>query len=50
MALTLIKFEPSIAMVKDLLDDNLDGHVIYFCEQAANIARLDAKIHACYFC
>ena len=27
-----IKVEPSIAMVKDLLDDNLDGHVIYFRE------------------
>ena len=25
-----IKVEPSIAMVKDLLDDDLDGHVIYF--------------------
>ena len=38
-----IKVEPSIAMVKDLLADNIDGHVIYFCEQAANIARPDAK-------
>ena len=25
-----IKVEPSIAMVKDLLVDNIDGHVIYF--------------------
>ena len=40
-----IKVEPSIAMVKDLLDDNLDGHVIYFSGETANIARLDAKIH-----
>ena len=32
-------------MVKYLLDDNIDGHVIYFCEQAANIARPDAKKH-----
>ena len=40
-----IKVEPSIAMVKDLLDDNIDGHVIYFCDEAANIARPDAKIH-----
>ena len=40
-----IKVEPSIAMVEDLLADNIDGHVIYFCEQAANIARPDAKIH-----
>ena len=28
-----IKVEPSIAMVKDLLADNIDGHVIYFCMQ-----------------
>ena len=40
-----IKVEPSVAMVKDLLDDNIDGHVIYFCDEAANIARPDAKIH-----
>ena len=32
-------------MVKDLLADNIDGHVIYFCEEVANIARPDAKIH-----
>ena len=32
-------------MVKDLLDDNLDGHVIYFYGETANIARLDTKIH-----
>ena len=30
-----IKVEPSIAMVKDLLADNIDGHVIYFCVEAA---------------
>ena len=40
-----IKVEPSIAMVKDLLDDNLDVHVIYFCGETANIARPDSKIH-----
>ena len=34
-----IKFEPSIAMVKDLLVDNIDGHVIYFCDEAARIAK-----------
>ena len=34
-----IKVEPSIAMVKDLLVDNIDGHVIYFCEDAARIAK-----------
>ena len=27
-----IQVEPSIAMVKDLLADNIDGHVIYFCD------------------
>ena len=30
-----IKVEPSIAMVKDLLADNMDGHVIYFVGEAA---------------
>ena len=40
-----IKVEPSIAMVKDLLDDDLDGPVIYFCGETANIARPDTKIH-----
>ena len=34
-----IKVEPTIAMVKDLLADNIDGHVIYFCDEAARIAR-----------
>ena len=38
-----IKVEPSIAMVKDLLADNIDGHVIYFCNEAARIARPDTK-------
>ena len=32
-------------MVKDLLADNIDGHVIYFCDAAARIARPDAKKH-----
>ena len=35
--------EPSIAMVKDLLVDNIDGHVIYFCDEAARIAKPDEK-------
>ena len=30
-------------MVKDLLADNIDRHVIYFCDEAARIARPDAK-------
>ena len=38
-----IKVEPSIAMVKDLLADNIDGHVSYFCNVAARIARPDTK-------
>ena len=38
-----IKVESSIAMVKDLLDDNIDGHVIYFYGETANIARPDTK-------
>ena len=38
-----IKVEPSIAMVKDLLEEDMDGHVIYFYEEAARIARPDTK-------
>jgi len=38
-----IKVEPSIAMVKDLLVNNSDGHVIYFCDEATRIARPDTK-------
>ena len=38
-----IKVEPSIAMVKDLLADNIDEHVVYFCEETARIARPDTK-------
>ena len=30
-------------MVKDLLVDNIDGHVIYFCDEAARIAKPDSK-------
>ena len=33
-----IKVEPSVAMVKDLLVDNIDGHVIYFYDETARIA------------
>ena len=35
--------EPSIAMVKDLLEEDMDGHVIYFCEEAARIAKPDKR-------
>ena len=30
-------------MVKDLLVDNVDGHVIYFCDEAARIAKPNMK-------
>ena len=30
-------------MVKDLLVDNIDGHVIYFCDEAARIAKPDEE-------
>ena len=38
-----IKVEPSVAMVKDLLEENIDGHVIYFCNKATRIAKPDKK-------
>ena len=38
-----IKVEPSIAMVTDLLEEDMDGHAIYFCEEAARIAKPDKK-------
>ena len=38
-----IKVEPSVAMVKDLLEENIDGHVIYLCEEDARIAKPDKK-------
>jgi hypothetical protein len=34
-----IKVEPNIAITKDLLANNVDGHVIYFCSEAARIAK-----------
>ena len=40
-----IKVEPSVAMVKDLLVENIDGHVIYFCDETARIAKPDEKIN-----
>ena len=30
-------------MVKDLLKENIDWHVIYFCDEAARIAKTDKK-------
>ena len=38
-----VKVEHNIAMVKDLLADNIDGHVIYFCDETARIAKPCAK-------
>ena len=48
--------ELNIAMVKDLLVDNIDGHVICFRDAVTRIAKpdhIDKKTcywHACYFC
>src|SRR3954470_19950872 len=38
-----VKVEPNIAIVKDLLSDNIDGHVIHFCGETARIAKPCAK-------
>ena len=38
-----IKVEPSVAMVKVILVENIDGHVINFCDEAATIAKHDEK-------
>ena len=38
-----IKVEPNIAIVKDLLSDNIDGHVIHLCDETARIAKPCAK-------
>ncbi|KAI4981102.1 hypothetical protein ZWY2020_021587 [Hordeum vulgare] len=38
-----IRVEPSIAIIKDLLSDNVDGHDIHFCEDAARIAKPNAR-------
>ena len=34
-----IKIESSVAMVKYILVGNIDGHVIYFCDEAARIVK-----------
>ena len=34
-----VKVEPNIAIVKDLLSDSIDGHVIYFCNETTRIAK-----------
>ena len=38
-----VKVEPNIAIVKDLLSDNIDGHVIQFSGETARIAKPCAK-------
>ena len=38
-----IRVEPSIAIIKDLLSDNVDGHDIHFCEDATRIAKPHAR-------
>ena len=38
-----IKVEPSVAMVRDLLVENIDGHVIYFCDEVARISKPNEK-------
>ena len=38
-----IKVKPSVAMVKDLLVENIDGNVIYLCDEAGRIAKPDEK-------
>ena len=30
-------------MVKDLLEEGMDGHVIYFCEEGARIVKPEGK-------
>ena len=32
-------------MVKDLLEEDIDGNVIYLCEEVARIAKPDKKIN-----
>ena len=40
-----IRVQPSVAMIKELLVDKIDGHVIYFCDEASRIAKPDKKIN-----
>ena len=35
--------KPSVVMVKDLLEEDIDGHVIYLCAEAARIAKPDKR-------
>ena len=38
-----IRVEPSVAIIKDLLAEDIDGHVIKFCENSARIAKPHTK-------
>ena len=38
-----IKVELSVVVVKDLLVDNIDGNVIYFCGEASRISKPEGK-------
>ena len=38
-----IRVEPSIAIIKDLLSDDVEGHNIHLCEDAARIAKPQAR-------
>ena len=40
-----IKVESSVAMVKDLLEENVDGHVIYFCDEALELPNPIKRIN-----
>ena len=40
-----VKVEPNIAVVNDLLSDNIDGHVIQFSGETARIAKPCDKIN-----
>ena len=37
------RVEPSVTMIKDHLVHNIDGHVIYFYEEASRITKPDKK-------
>ena len=40
-----IKVEPNVAIIKDLLADNIDGHVIQFVVKLLELLNLVLKIN-----
>ena len=38
-----IRVEPSVSIIKDLLTEDVDGHVIKFCEDSTRITKAHAK-------